>query len=242
MATQEPIEFCNEYPAFSVEGKITLPFGLPEISYDTSCVGIFTSMGDINANLAAIYPIISVANCILKVIEVVQAIPDSIGPPPDPTVLIQKIAELGDCINLLLQFSGWGAIPTFCALVRDLINFTITILGCLAALLQVAIDCQAELTALQDSTDPRLQEAGECLATHCEGLGSEIEFKFEGIGIFVSLINAMLSILPPPLGGTTIGLPSGGLNIDASGVEAINALIEVLEAAVVPFEACAGGS
>jgi len=237
---KDPLVECLDMPNYrdGADASIHMIFGLPDVKFDGSCEGLQTSMASLTANLSAFYPIIRIVNCILKIVEVIQAIPDSIGPPPDPTVLVQKLAALADCITLFLSFTGYGAIPDFIQFLADLCSYLLDVLECMRVMLEVKIDSDAQADALNASADAQLQSMGACLTIHNDALGKQLSGKFSSMEVIIILFNSIILILPPPMGGPSNQLPTGStFTADASGlavlddtIAAITVVRDILEA------------
>ncbi|MEW6434366.1 MAG: hypothetical protein AB1730_22940 [Myxococcota bacterium] len=56
-----------------------------------------------NAALAPLVPVFNIIDAILALFNCVKAIPDSLGPPPDPTKLAECIPDLAEKIDKLLK-------------------------------------------------------------------------------------------------------------------------------------------
>lgn len=79
----------------------------------------------LQASIAALAPLMCLIDVALALIEVVKAIPDSLGPPPDPTVLAEAIANLVEKAACLLPL-----IPqlSICPLIKALLDLIINCL------------------------------------------------------------------------------------------------------------------
>jgi hypothetical protein len=241
---KDPLDFCADYPSFTVGGdaSLHLPLNLPPVTFDGTCEGFNETMATLNAQLSFLFPIIRIVECVLKVIDAVKAIPDSLGPPPDPTIIVERIADLVDCIGVFLQFTGYGAIPDFCKFFRDLMRFIITALDCLITMLTISIESGEEVNVLKESLDPDLVKMGNCLEAQNELLSAQINARFSGMKVIILLLNALLGALPEPLKAEKIEIDGGSIDISPAGLLALQDVIVVLEAAEAVFDACALGT
>lgn len=237
-----PLDFCNDMPdfKFGADARISLVFGLPEITFNADCQGINQSVPSINLALSGIFPIIRLAECVLKVIEVVKAIPDTVGPPPNPTKIIKKISELAGCITLLLEFSGFGAIPAFCKMLRDIVRFCIAVLECLKVAMTVSITAGEELELLNASADLSLNEMGSCMAVQNAALEAQLNARIDGLGAVISMLNILFAALPPPISDIApIPDLTPPIEISNAGTAALDDAITALQVVETALDACA---
>lgn len=204
---KSPVLFCNTYPSLGASGSLTLkpPFGLPEYNIEvaadlqagvdlTTCNSLYISLGNINASLSALMPLIKLAGCVFKLFEIVKAIPDSIGPPPNPTKVIKKIAAFKDCIDLFMSFALLLEIPKIALFLSGLLTLVIAILTCVKQMLKITIDNDKEIAALKASADIELNDLGACLEVQNDALKAELNAKLNGLQAVVLLINVFLTI------------------------------------------------
>ncbi len=232
-----PVLFCNVYPP-AVAISLELPFGMPKLEApDVTCDGLVLFTGNITASLAAFYPIIKIVGCILKVVEAVKAVPDSILQ-LDPTLVIKKIAELADCISMFLDFTGVNPIP-YCKFIRDLTGIMIGILNCINQMMQVFSENAQAVTDMRASGDAELILLADCLEEQNNLLMAALTIKFSSMQLVVTLLNAILGALPPVqqvLGGPIAFDGTAGLS-----QEVLDTLIDVLTVVNQIATICAGG-
>lgn len=200
MAVRSPLVFCASVPS-CLNLPLNLPFGLPILTFqDPCCKGIDLTLDQLNQLLAPLMPFLQLLDCVMKLVNIVMAIPDSLGPPPDVGKIVEIIGMVaqffGVCVPLLLSFIPGNPIP-FIKLVRDICNIIISVLQCLKRLLTVFIQIAADVLMLSTTTDPYLHNMGICLAQHNNSLGANIKDKLGGLlNIFV-LINTLIGLIPP---------------------------------------------
>jgi len=233
---QEPILFCGAY-AKPIGGKIPIPFGV-DFDYNVECADFPIVIGNLQANLSALLPLIRIASCILKLIEVVKTLPDMIGPPPDPTAFIQKLLELADCI---VFFTGISGIPPveYCKLIYGLLTFTMQIVQCIVSLLQINIYSGATAEALKGDADVQLQEMGACLEVQNNALKLQLTAKLDGVQMLFVLINAIIGAIPPLLAAVGDAYPLDAQELsDLTTVEPLVAFVAKLWNVRKIFGAC----
>ncbi len=195
--TKEPVVFCNLYPDASLKVSLNLPFGMPKLEApDLTCEGMSVFVGNATASISAFYPVIRIADCILKVIEAIKAIPDALGPPPNPGKIAEKIGALAECVPLFLGFTGVDPTP-YCRFIRDLTGISIGVLTCLKNTLTVAIENDQAVEVLNASGDASLMQHASCLAEQSTKLKAIVKVKFDSMKLVITLLNAILNALPP---------------------------------------------
>lgn len=101
-------------------------------------------LGQLNSALAPLMPFFRLLEVVLALIEVVLAIPDALGPPPDPSVLINALAKLGIKASALASLIPNISIPI---MLVGICRALVAALQGLRAQLLAAVDAQAELDA-----------------------------------------------------------------------------------------------
>jgi hypothetical protein len=98
----------------------------------------------IHAALAIMAPLMCLIDIALAIIECIKAIPDTIGPPPDPTALAKALSKLLEKIGCLLPL-----IPqlSICPLIKALLDVIINCLINIKEQLEHLVVLRAEVTA-----------------------------------------------------------------------------------------------
>ena len=117
--------FCSVIDAFTPPICVPLPGGA-EICFQTTAGSIPIPadvckdiLGQVNVALAGLAPIMCLIDCALAVIGAVKAVPESIGPPPDPTVLVKAITDMVEkCACLLPLIPQLSICPMMKQLLR----------------------------------------------------------------------------------------------------------------------------
>lgn len=95
-----------------------------------------------SAALAPLQPIFNIIELLLVLVEFAQAVPDSLGPPPDPTKIIKLIPKLKKKLDKLLAMIPPLSIPKF---IKDLIRLIIVFLKGLKASLKAVVDLNVKI-------------------------------------------------------------------------------------------------
>jgi hypothetical protein len=188
--------FCVPLPGGGEICLITGPGQLP-ISADV-CKDL---LGQLNVALAGLAPIMCIIDCVLSVIEVGKAVPDSIGPPPDPSALIKAIANMVEKCACLLPL-----IPqlSICPLIKQLLALIIACLEDIIAQIENLITLSAgvadarEICEILDATNSvglDLSQAKEYL--DCEE--QNLDLLAAALGGSTESIQRLLDVTVNPL-------------------------------------------
>ena len=236
----DPLDFCSPYPfgAYASENQVVLevsiPFGVPGVKIDiTSCEGIYAGIGQLQANLAFVIPILKIAGCVgklitlvLKVVEILSSVPDVVTDPAGflfkVTALNSLLPEIADCGLLFINFSMVLPVPNpVCLMVYGLLSLLVAVLRCIVEVLTLRLANNDQITALQASGDLQLMEAAECLIEQQKSLDLATSAKLDGVQMILNIINTLVEVVPPlgqALSGAGVPLPivldtTGGANI-----------------------------
>jgi hypothetical protein len=193
--------FCNTYPVVGTSAslRLSLPFGLPELTPpNLTCEGLFLQIGSLNATFSALMPLIKLAGCVLKIIELIKTVPEMVGPPPKPQKFFQKLAELDECITLISAFALILELPKLLKFLKQLLTNIIAVLNCIKELFQVTLANGEQIEILNASADAQLQEMGACLQVQNDALGLELQNKLDGMKLVLDLVNILLTLAGQP--------------------------------------------
>jgi hypothetical protein len=108
-----PIPICIPLDDIGDPFSLTLPGGLEIEDYNL--------MRAIQPLLAPLIPLFDIIDTIVALYNCVKAIPDSLGPPPDPTILAACLPELAKKIMKLLKLIPFLSLPMTVAHLIDLV-------------------------------------------------------------------------------------------------------------------------
>lgn len=259
MATiQFPIIFCAGYPSCE---PITIepPFGLPPKTFrDPCCAGIDALMVDFSDLLAPIYPFLTIVDCLVKLIDIVTAIPESIGPPPDITKLAElgnKVADFLPCVGKITALAPLPVnIVAFARFIRGLMQLLIALLECFRRAFTVYIDLVADVYQLSGSPDDYLRQMGICLGEQANTMRGQLGLLLQSLLNVFTLLNTVLGIMLEAVPPLKDYLEEEGLypidpNIDVSvdpnqvaDLSWIDTIVTVLSAIEVVANIAAGGT
>lgn len=220
------IIFCATYPVNCDAMSIAMPFGLPVLDVpDTTCLGAEDFLRGLNVQLGGFYPIIKLADCILRLIKVVQIIPECIKP-PKIRKLARAISALADCATLMADFSGVN-IVSYCRLVRDLTAFMICILQCIVHLAIILQQQTEQANVWKGSPDAKLVFAGECAEQQNTKLLLTLHGKLNSVKLLLLILNTIIGAIPPLQAALGSAYPLGS-PVDPTDVAALNSAIAAL--------------
>jgi len=223
-------EFCIRLRTAPDEICFTLPGGAQaciELDAKAPDVAELAKKGfaQLNAALTPLKPLFDIIDVIVALKDCIQAIPDSIGPPPSPTPIIECLQNLLAKVQALLRLLPQYSIPLLIAEVLDVL---------IMFLEGYKAQMQAQLRALQ-----RIVEAG----TRATELGN-VDFQLlldcaEGnMGVEAANLNASVKPLNRLLGTINFFADLAGLpcipsvpdlsELNQSSIDQIDQIIEIL--------------
>ena len=111
------LPICLEIPELGDPPVITLPGGVS--------IQQFNLMEAIQPALTPLMPVFDIIDTVVAVFNCVKAIPDSLGPPPDPTALAACIPELAEKVSKLLKLIPQLSLPYTIIGIIDLVIDTL---------------------------------------------------------------------------------------------------------------------
>ena len=185
------LPICIEIPEIPDPFSITLPGGVSMESINL--------MEQIQPALTPLMPLFDIIDTVVAVFNCVKAIPDSLGPPPDPTVLVACIPELAEKVAKLLKLIPQLSLPYTIIGIIDLIIDTLR--QARSLLLHLQAQMQQILGAIDRATD--LEDAGLMAITSCAQANVAQEAANGGkslaaLGKLIGLLNIFLELVGAP--------------------------------------------
>lgn len=183
-------------------------------------------IGQFNSALAPLQPIFNILDVCIAIVKCIEAIPETIGPPPDPTAIAQCIPDLLKKLDALLKLLPQLSLPY---LIKDFLGHLITYLQGLRNRLALLIDRLNRLLAAETKAATlgalALQSAIDCAKGN---LDIELKLANEGlepINRILAIINGILQLADLPC------IPSLGLigGISDAFLLPLDLMIELLE-------------
>jgi hypothetical protein len=180
----------------SVQGlSITFPGGaelsvqLPTVSIPDPTELSKQLMAQANAALMPLVPIFNIMDVVLALFQCVKAIPDSLGPPPDPTKLAECIPDLAAKANKLLKLIPQLSIPL---MIVGLIDVLIAFLEGIRGQLKAIIDAQVRI-AQAAARAAELGNAKLQLVVDCAN--ANIDAQMKSIGEGAAPVNRLIGVI-----------------------------------------------
>ena len=217
-----PLDFiCLTIPAAPAPQSLLLPGGISLESINL--------MEMVQPALTPLVPLFNIVDAIVAVFNAIQAIPDMIGPPPDPTVLGPALAELANRVAVLLGIIPPLSIP---ATVVGLLDLAIDTLRAVRTELLHLQSQAIQIAGVMDRA-AALEDDGLLLIALC-GQG-HIEQEAANVGAGLASLGRVLGIVSlfmGMIGGPMVPDLSSLAGVSLAGVIApIDALVEALQAA-----------
>jgi len=179
-----------------------------------------------NAALAPLVPVFNIVDAMLALFKCVKAIPDSLGPPPDPTKLAECIPDLAEKIDKLLKLIPQLSIPVLIAGLIDVLLFYLEGLrGQLQAIIAAQVRIAAAATRAAELGNVQLRTVVDCANTSMDAYLQNLNEGMKPLNRLVGLLNLFLQLA---------GLPAipdlGNLGDDAEAALApLDAVIDSLK-------------
>jgi len=213
MAVDLPV--CRSLPVVPDPLAVELPGGATLRSVinaaqtlPSECDLGFDLLGTLGAAMTPLSPFFKQLDAVLAIVECVKAIPDALGPPPDPSKLTACIPELQAKVDELLKLIPQLSIPR---LARSLLDVLVRLLTACRDKLGALAEEQQRLLALADraarTKNPKLAAIVDCARANVDTTIQNGLAGFESLGGVIRLANTLLGMagLPeiPPLAGMT---------------------------------------
>jgi hypothetical protein len=182
---------CIELEELGDPPVITLPGGVSIQQYNL--------MQSIQPALTPLMPVFDIIDTVVAVFNCVKAIPDSLGPPPDPTVLAACIPELSEKVSKLLKLIPQLSLPYTIIGIIDLVIDTLR--QARDQLLHLQQQMQQIAGAIDRATE--LEDAGLMAITSCAQANVATEAANVGkslasLGKLIAILNIFLGMIGGP--------------------------------------------
>lgn len=185
------LPICLEIPEIPDPLAITLPGGVT--------IQQINLMEAIQPALTPLMPIFDIIDTVVAVFNCVKAIPDSLGPPPDPTALAACIPELAEKVAKLLRLIPQLSLPYTIIGIIDLVIDTLR--QARSQLMHLQQQMQQILGAIDRATE--LEDAGLMAITSCAQANIAQEAANVGkalasLGKLIGILNIFLGMVGAP--------------------------------------------
>lgn len=234
MAFPDLATYCVELSQFGNQLCVTFPGGhrvCAQAGYDLGDPSeiIRLLLGQINSALAPLTPFFDAVDVIKAIADCVQAIPDALGPPPDPTGILNCIPGLVSALDKLLQLIP--PIPLF-VLIAEILDVLIAALVAFRSQIERLIAKQirilASATRAAQLGNLQLAIAVDCANGNLEAQIANMNAGLAPLSRLLGVVNLLLELAGlgciPPFGPSLAGATDAVL-------APIDALIELLQLA-----------
>ena len=185
------LPICLEIPEIPDPLSITLPGGVTMQQINL--------MQAIQPALTPLMPLFDIIDTVVAVFNCVKAIPDSLGPPPDPTALAACIPELAEKVAKLLRLIPQLSLPYTIIGIIDLVIDTLR--QARDQLLHLQQQMQQILGAIDRATE--LEDAGLMAITSCAQANvaqeaANVGKSLASLGKLIGILNIFLGIVGGP--------------------------------------------
>jgi hypothetical protein len=156
-------------------------------------------MEQIQPALTPLMPLFDIIDTVVAVFNCIKAIPDTLGPPPDPTVLAACIPELAEKVAKLLKLIPQLSIPLTIIGIIDLIIDVLR--QARTMLLHLQAQMQQITGAIDRATD--LEDAGLMAITSCAQANvaqeaANVGKSLAALGKLIGILNIFLELVGAP--------------------------------------------
>ena len=182
---------CLEIPALPDPLSVPFPGGIELEGVSLEAI--------LQPALAPLVPVFTVVDALVAVVQCVQAIPDALGPPPDPGKLAACVGELAKKLARLLQLLPVTSIPLMVVRLLDVILAALSELRRKLARQVGELEVAARVAArAQTLNDPQLAAIAVCLETNVAIEAANVGKSFASLGRLLGLLELFLGLIGGP--------------------------------------------
>ena len=231
-----PIPNCEALPSFPDPLEVTLPGGatVGQIISAVKSVPNGVDMGinimqQVQPALAPLVPIFDIVDTVVALFKCVQAIPDALGPPPNPAAIAQCLPEVAKKVDKLLKLMPQMSVPI---MVKGLVDVLVeTLVAMRSQLLSLQAQMKSVTRAVARAVelgDKNLSAIAACAQGNIEQQARNLGESLCSLGRLVGLVNLFLGMIggpEVPLDGPTA---ISGKSLDRA-IEPLDAFILTLK-------------
>jgi len=201
---QDLEEFCIDLRIHPGQVCVTFPGGskiCAMTSFETTDPAdmIRDIFKQINSALAPLVPIFDIIDFAVAAFQCISAIPDALGPPPDPKKLAHCIPQLAEKAEALLRLLPQISIPILAKeLIKSLVQFLEGVKGRLRRLITRALAITAAETRAATLGSVELQTILDCATGNLEVELHNLNEHMTPVNRLIGLVNAFLDLAGLP--------------------------------------------
>ena len=187
------------------------------------CEFVGSLMLQLNPLLAGLGLPLCFLGCLASLIEFVQSVPHSLGPPPDPSKILQAVNAVVAKCKCVVQLGlppPIGPICDFLKFVRDIIVLVDLVVDCIIGLIIHLLTLDLKASVLLADPNGSVQAVGNCLAGQVQALMDTLNGKFGAVSNIIQILQPLFDILsavtPPPFSEKIEELKNGFLSFSGS--------------------------
>lgn len=146
-------------------------------------------MAQANAALAPLMPVFNIIDTVIALFNCVKAIPDALGPPPDPSKLAKCLPDVAKKVSKLLKLIPQLSVPL---MIVGLIDVLLAFLEGIRGQLKAVIAAQVRIAAAAT----RAAELGNVqLSTIVDCANANIEAQMKNLGESAAPVNRLIGVI-----------------------------------------------
>jgi len=185
------LPICIEIPEIPDPLQLTLPGGVTMESINL--------MEQIQPALTPLVPLFNIIDTVVAVFNCIKAIPDTLGPPPDPTALAACIPEVAEKVNALLRLIPQLSLPYTIIGIIDLVIDTLRqARSQLLHLQQQVAQITGAIDRATDLDDAGLMAITSCAEANVEQEAANVGKSLASLGKLIGILNLFLGMVGGP--------------------------------------------
>lgn len=182
-------------------------------------------MTQANASLAPLAPVFAIVDAILAVKAAIDAIPDSLGPPPDPTKLAQALPALAEKVAALASLIPQLSVPFLVVDTLDVIILSLRgIVTRLEILLQQKTRIDAAITKATAQGNTALLGITDCAQDVYSKQVEALQQSATPLNSLIGVVNIFMGLAGLEAVPSLAALPDD----PADGIEQLSAVVDTL--------------
>jgi hypothetical protein len=222
--------------------KVTVPFVGTVVNIPDPCYaggGLDESIKAVQDLLNPVFPLLQLAACAMKLVDIAIGIPDAMGPPPSPSKVIQLVQDVEtfvtQCIPFLLTLTPIGAVIQVVCFIVGICQFLIGLLNCIMSFLVHLLTLSVDAQVCLGSSDLSLQAMGRCLNLQSTAMQGALQNQMTALNCVFTILNGILKTMTAPLSqvGVDVSKTCITLNLNTSvGITALQQEVAVVTGAL----------
>lgn len=185
------LPICIEIPEIPDPFGLTLPGGVQ--------IERINLMEVIQPALTPLVPLFDIIDTIVAVFNCIKAIPDTLGPPPDPTVLAACLPDLAEKVAKLLKLIPQLSLPLLIVGLIDLVIDTLRqARSLLLHLQQQIVQILGAIDRATNLEDAGLMAIAQCAQANVAQEAANVGKALASLGKLIGLINLFMGMVGGP--------------------------------------------